>query len=98
MSKIIAARTFIFRYYTKPYQLMDGIRAAVVLSPGQHEVGVGVAGPGAGGAPLDGVDFFAVGLEVVDARVLLHTPDLRPQRRRSRSWRLVSVSASAQRV
>lgn len=78
---------------------MDGIRAAVVLSPGQHEVGVGVAGPGAGGAPLDGVDFFAVGLEVVDARVLLHTPDLRPQGgRRSRSWRLVSVSASAQRV
>lgn len=37
-----------------------------ILSPGQHEVGAGVVGPGARGAPLDGVDFFTVGLEVVD--------------------------------
>ena len=34
--------------------------------PGQHEVCTGVVGPGAGGAPLDGVDFFTVGLKVMD--------------------------------
>lgn len=48
----------------------------VIVSPGQHEVGAGVVGPGACRAPLNGVDFFAVGLEVVDTCVLLHTPDL----------------------
>lgn len=36
------------------------------ISPGQHEVGVGVVGPGACRAPLDGIDFFAVGLKVMD--------------------------------
>lgn len=45
--------------------------------PGQHEVSTGVVGARAGRAPLDGVDFFAVGLQVVDTRVLLHTPDLK---------------------
>lgn len=51
-------------------------RCGSVVSPGQHEVGAGVVGPGAGRAPLDGVDFFTVGLKVMDTRVLLHTPDL----------------------
>ena len=44
--------------------------------PGEHEVGAGVVGPWPRGTPLDGVDLFAVGLQVMDARVLLHTPDL----------------------
>lgn len=46
------------------------------VEPGQHEVCTGVVGPGACWTPLDGVDFFTVGLQVVDTRVLLHTPDL----------------------
>lgn len=49
--------------------------------PGQHQVCTGVVGPGARGAPLDGVDFFIVGLEVMNTRVLLHTPDLQADRR-----------------
>lgn len=44
--------------------------------PGKHYVGVGVACAGARWAPLDSVDLFTVGLEVMDARLLLHTPDL----------------------
>ena len=54
-----------------PHYLSAGFTA-----PGQHEVGAGVVGPGARGAPLDGVDLLAVGLEVVNAHVLLHAPDL----------------------
>lgn len=46
------------------------------VPPSQHDVGVGVAGAWAGGAPLDSVNLFTVGLEVMDPRVLLHTPDL----------------------
>lgn len=52
-------------------------RGCFVVSPGQHEVGARVVGAWACWAPLDGVDFFTVGLEVMDTRVLLHTPDLR---------------------
>lgn len=48
-----------------------------VVLPGQYEGRVGVVGAGAGGAPLDGVDLFAVGLQVVHALVLLHAPDLK---------------------
>lgn len=44
--------------------------------PGQHEIGVGVVGSGPRGAPLDGVDLFIVGLQVVNAAVLLHAPQL----------------------
>ena len=44
--------------------------------PGEHQVGVGIVGSGARGAPLDGVDLLTVGLQVVDTRVLLHAPDL----------------------
>lgn len=44
--------------------------------PGEHDVGVGVACAGACGAPFDSVDLFTVSLEVVDAGLLLHTPDL----------------------
>lgn len=51
-------------------------RWRLVNSPGQHEVGTRVVGAWACWAPLDGVDFFAVGLEVMDTWVLLHTPDL----------------------
>lgn len=45
--------------------------------PGEHDVGVWVARAGACGAPLDSVDLFAMGLEVVDTGLLLHTPNLR---------------------
>ena len=48
-----------------------------VVLPGQYEGRVGVVGAGAGGAPLDGVDLLAVGLQVVHALVLLHAPDLK---------------------
>ena len=44
---------------------------------GQDQVGVGVVGAGAGGRPFDGVDLFVVRLEVVDAGVAVHAPDLR---------------------
>lgn len=44
--------------------------------PGKHDVGVGVICARPRGAPLDCVDFFTVSLEVVDAGLLLHTPDL----------------------
>ena len=44
--------------------------------PGEYERCVGVGGAGPGGAPLDGVDLLTVGLQVVNTRVLLHTPDL----------------------
>lgn len=44
--------------------------------PGEHDVGVGVARAGASGAPLNSVDLFAMSLEVVDAGLLLHTPNL----------------------
>lgn len=54
---------------------MLGVFHRLVL-PGQHQVGIGVVGPGPRGAPLDGVDLLTVGLQVVDTRVLLHTPDL----------------------
>ena len=50
--------------------------SASFTAPGQHEVGAGVVGPGARWAPLDGVDLLAVGLEVMNAHVLLHAPDL----------------------
>lgn len=46
------------------------------LPPGEHYAGVGVACAGARWAPLDSVDLFTVCLEVVDAGLLLHTPDL----------------------
>lgn len=45
-------------------------------SPGQHDVGVGVVGARPRGAPLDGVDLFAVSLQVVHARLLFHAPNL----------------------
>jgi len=59
-----------------PRALSDPPGRAAPRLPGQHEVGAGVVGPRPGGTPLDGVDLFAVGLQVVDTRVLLHTPDL----------------------
>lgn len=46
-------------------------------SPGQHEACAGVVGARTCGTPLDGVDLFTVRLQVVDTRVLLHTPDLK---------------------
>lgn len=46
-------------------------------SPGQHETSAGVVGARTCGTPLDGVDLFTVRLQVVDTRVLLHTPDLK---------------------
>lgn len=75
------------------------LRSNLVLSPGQHEVGAGVVGPGACGAPLDGVDFFTVGLEVVDTWILLHTPDLWQKKRgdnnkaavKTASWHYVTI-------
>lgn len=51
-------------------------RRADATSPGQHETRAGVVGARSCRTPLDGVDLFTVGLQVVDARVLLHTPDL----------------------
>ena len=54
----------------------QGVQSSPRPSPGQDEVHVGVVGAGPGGGPLDGVDLLAVGLQVVDARVLLHGPDL----------------------
>lgn len=56
--------------------MMQGSLTGCRCPPGQHQVRIGVVGSWAGGAPLDGVDLFAVGLQVVDARVLLHAPDL----------------------
>lgn len=47
-----------------------------ILLPGEHDVSVGVICARAGGAPLDSVDFFAMSLEVMDTRLLLHTPNL----------------------
>lgn len=44
--------------------------------PGKHYVGVGAACAGARWAPLDSVDLFTVSLEVMDAGLLLHAPDL----------------------
>lgn len=44
--------------------------------PGEHYVGVGVVCAGACRAPLDGVDLFTMRLEVVNAGLLLHTPNL----------------------
>ena len=58
------------------WELVQQQQKEVVL-PGQYEGRVGVVGAGAGGAPLDGVDLFAVGLQVVHALVLLHAPDLK---------------------
>lgn len=58
---------------------------AVNLLPGEHDVGVGVTCAGACGAPLDSVDFFTVSLEVVDTRLLLHTPNLCRRRRSGKS-------------
>lgn len=52
-----------------------GPRALVAL-PCQHDVGVWVAGGRPGGTPLYGIDLFAVSLQVMDTRILLHTPDL----------------------
>lgn len=49
---------------------------ARAFPPGKHYVGVGVACAGARRAPLDSVDLFTVSLEVMDAGLLLHTPDL----------------------
>lgn len=46
------------------------------LVPGQHEIGVRVVGPRSCGTPFDGVDLFAVSLQVMNAGVLLHTPKL----------------------
>lgn len=46
-------------------------------SPGQHETSAGVVGARTRGTPLDGVDLFTMRLQVVDTRVLLHTPDLK---------------------
>jgi hypothetical protein len=51
-------------------------RCCECVPPSQHDVEVGVASAGAGRAPLNSVDLFTVGLEVMDPRVLLHTPDL----------------------
>ncbi|KAL0588122.1 hypothetical protein AAY473_039131 [Plecturocebus cupreus] len=44
--------------------------------PCQHDFGVWVAGGGPAGAPLDGVDLFAVSLKIMDTHLLLHTPYL----------------------
>lgn len=56
--------------------MIEGSGAGFRCPPGQHKVRIGVVGSWAGGAPFDGVDLFAVGLQVVDTRVLLHAPDL----------------------
>lgn len=72
---------------------LDGEVLLCVL-PGQHKVGAGTIGPRACGAPLDGVDFFTVGLEVMDTQVLLHTPYL-CQRRNKLLVRLLSQCLSA---
>lgn len=45
--------------------------------PGKHEIGIGIVGARASWAPFYSVNFFAVGLQVMNARVLLHTPDLK---------------------
>ena len=58
------------------WELVQQQQKEVVL-PGQYEGCIGVVGASAGGAPLDGVDLFAVGLQVVHALVLLHAPDLK---------------------
>lgn len=50
-----------------------------VRPPGEHDVGVGVAGAGACRAPFDGVDLFTMSLEVMDTGFLLHTPNLEPE-------------------
>lgn len=47
-----------------------------MFPPGKHYVGVGVACAGARRAPLDSVDLFTVGLEVMDTGLLLHAPNL----------------------
>ena len=72
------------RLYLVPGQCVQAVAAFHVPQPdrrveagrGEDEVGVGVVGPGAGGRPLDGVDLLAVGLEVVNARLPVHAPDL----------------------
>lgn len=43
---------------------------------GQHEVGIGVGSSWSGARPFDCVDFLRVGLQIVDARVHIHAPDL----------------------
>lgn len=48
----------------------------MISPPGKHDVGVGVVCAWPCGTPLDGVDLFAVGLEVVNTGLVLHTPDL----------------------
>lgn len=65
----------------------------VSRSPGQHEVSTGVIGSRAGGTPLDGVDFFTVGLQVVDTQVLLHTPNLK----RHKTHKCVNVTIGSRR-
>lgn len=57
------------------------VRTTRASPPGEHYVGVGVAGAGARRAPLDGVDLFAVSLQVVDTGLLLHTPNLHAETR-----------------
>ena len=57
-------------------QLNTNHRPVRNVLPGKHDVGVGVTRAGTCRAPLDGVDFFTVSLEVVNAGLLLHTPNL----------------------
>lgn len=55
-----------FHFLSKIHSHFPEFRSNFVLSPGQHEVGAGVVGPGTCGAPLDSVDFLTVGLQVMD--------------------------------
>ena len=53
-------------------QSHSGVKAGA----GQHQVHVGVGGAWACGTPLDSVNLLLVGLEVVQALVPVHAPDL----------------------
>ena len=61
---------------TRPPLHVPQPHCGVEGSAGEDQVHVGVGSARPSGAPLDGVDLLLVGLEVVQAGVLVHAPDL----------------------
>ncbi|RUS71533.1 hypothetical protein EGW08_020703, partial [Elysia chlorotica] len=45
-----------------------------LYTPGQYQVLIGIVGSAPCGTPLDRVDFFTVGLEVMNSLIVLHAP------------------------
>lgn len=55
-----------------------------VCVPSQHKISIGIVGSRSSGTPFDCVNLFAVGLQIMNAGVLLHTPKLEKHQKQNK--------------